>query len=381
MEPDNSGGSSHDDRKRRVNPAVAGGSEPSSEAPDELAEILSIAAHELRTPATVILGLASMLAAGRVKLPSDQLDEAIAVLDRQAHRLVGMLEDLLDVTRMRRGRLEVSLDSVELTEAVAAATAVAPPPEGVHVSVAAPAGIAVLADPARLERMLVNLLMNAYRYGGPNVRVEARHVRGGVRLSVVDDGPGVPPEVLPHLFEPFRAQVGGTGLGLSIVHGLAETFGGSVEYRHESPAGARFDVTLRAGSSEPSAKGDPPHAAGREVPAKILIVDDEPDVLFLLRLTLETAGYEVREAAHGGEALAAIRESKPDVLVTDLMMPVVDGRELIRRIRESPSTADLPVLLLSANPMDVGADVVMQKPFNPRDLMRAVDEMAGGQGS
>jgi CheY-like chemotaxis protein len=111
----------------------------------------------------------------------------------------------------------------------------------------------------------------------------------------------------------------------------------------------------------------------------ILIVDDEPDVLFLLRLTLETAGYEVAEAAHGGEALNAIRASRPNLLVTDLMMPVMDGRELIRHLREEPETADLPIMLLSANPdHSSGADVVMRKPFNPRDLTKAIDDLVGG---
>jgi CheY-like chemotaxis protein len=110
----------------------------------------------------------------------------------------------------------------------------------------------------------------------------------------------------------------------------------------------------------------------------ILIVDDEPDVLFLLRVTLETAGYRVREAAHGVEALAAIAESKPHLLVTDLMMPVMDGRELIRRVRSAPDTADLPIMVLSANPRTIhGADRVMHKPFQPMDLMRAIGELVG----
>jgi len=346
----------------------------------DVTEILSVAAHELRTPATVILGLAATLAANRGRMAEDQVQEAIVRLDRQAHRLVGLLEDLLDVTRIQRGRLEVTLDSVDVSEAVASALVIAPPPDNVHMSVAIMAGIAVLADGPGLERVLVNLLTNAYRYGGSNVRVEARHVKGGaVRMSVVDDGQGVPEKLLPYLFKPFRAQVGGTGLGLSIVLGLAEAFGGSVTYQAEA-SGARFDVTLRAGSSEPDTGEETRYAPEARAPVSILIVDDEPDVLFLLRLTLETAGYEVAEAAHGADALAKIRSSRPALLVTDLMMPVMDGRELIRQVRESPDTADLPIMLLSANPDNAsGADRVMRKPFNPRDLTRAIDELVAGQ--
>jgi CheY-like chemotaxis protein len=349
---------------------------------DRLAEILSVAAHELRTPATVILGLASTLVARRWRMPEEQIEDAIIRLDRQAHRLAGLIEDLLDYSRIQRGVMDVTLDSLELLPAIEAALGAAPPPDGVRVEVAVPVGIAVLANAPGLERILVNLLTNAFRYGGPNVRVEARRVPGGVCFSVVDDGPGVSERVLPHLFEPFRAEVGGTGLGLSIVAGLAETFGGSVGYGRQSPSGSRFEVTLRAGSAEPDTDDERRRPGATGDPVTVLIVDDEPDMLFLLRLTLETAGYEVLEAAHGAEALASISASKPGLVVTDLMMPVMDGRELIRRVRESPGGADLPIMLLSANPDNIsGADVVMQKPFDPRDLTRAIDDMVAGAAS
>jgi CheY-like chemotaxis protein len=377
MSPNGSTGLDREDKEHRVEVARKDSATP-SEYQAELSEILSVAAHELRTPATVILGLAATLAANRSRMTEDQVEEAIVRLDRQANRLVGLLQDLLDVSRIQSGRLEVTVDSVDLTGAVASSLKVATPPEGTHVSVAIPAGIAVLAEDPGLERVLVNLLTNAYRYGGPNVRIEAGHADGGVRLSVIDDGPGVPADILPHLFQPFRAEVGGTGLGLSIVLGLAEAFGGDVVYQPERPSGARFDVRLRAGSSETDAEGETRYASTLGVPLTILIVDDEPDVLFLLRLTLETAGYEVSEAAHGAEALAAIQHMRPSLLVTDLMMPVMDGRELIRHVRDAADTADLPIMLLSANPDNSsGADRVMRKPFNPRDLTRAIDELVG----
>jgi CheY-like chemotaxis protein len=372
-----SGGPSRDEEVRPVS-LVPQGSTTISDVDAQVAEILSIAAHELRTPATVILGLAATLAANRERMSEDQVHEAILRVDRQANRLVGLLEDLLDLSRIQRGELDVTLDSIELSEAISSAISVARAPDGARVNIAVPVGVAVLAEAPGLERILVNLLTNAYRYGGPNVRVEARHVPGGVRVSVVDDGPGVPAELVPHLFKPFRAEVGGTGLGLSIVRGLAEAYGGTASYQGEATSGARFDVTLRAGSSETGSEEESRYASDPRVPLNILIVDDEPDVLFLLRLTLETAGYAVAEAAHGAEALAAIRVTRPSLLVTDLMMPVMDGRELIRKVRATPETADLPIMLLSANPdSSSGADRVMRKPFNPRDLTRAIDELVG----
>ena len=348
---------------------------------EDLVEILSVAAHELRTPATVIVGLAATLAANREQMSDQQVSEAIIRLDRQARRLVGLLQDLLDVSRMQTRRLEVALQPVDLAAATAAALNAAVPPAGKHVTVEVPDDLMVVADPAGIERVLVNLLTNAYRYGGEHVTIEAARARGSVHVVVSDDGTGVPEDLLPHLFKPFRAGPGGTGLGLSIVLGLVESFGGSVSYQRAQPRGARFDIRLE-NASQPGAEERNEYASVSGERLKVLIVDDEPDVLFLLRLTLETAGYEVREAAHGGEALAAIREQRPSVLVTDLMMPVMDGRELIRHLREEPATADLPVMLLSANPdHSSGADYVMRKPFNPRDLMRIVEDLASGRDS
>jgi CheY-like chemotaxis protein len=297
--------------------------------------------------------------------------------------MAGLLEDLLDVSRLHAGTLEVSIEPVELSVAVERALALAPPPSRVRLHKAIPVGLTVKADPAGLERVLVNLLTNAYRYGGSNVWMQAMVARGSAHVIVSDDGPGVSEDLVPNLFKPFRAGPGGTGLGLSIVLGLVESFGGSVSYERPPPGGARFDVRLLPGSEEPRAEGESGYASERGAKMNVLIVDDEPDVLFLLRLTLETAGYEVKEAAHGGEALDAIRESRPNILVTDLMMPVMDGRELIRHVREAPETANLPIMLLSANPdHSSGADVVMRKPFNPRDLTRVIDNLigAGGEG-
>jgi CheY-like chemotaxis protein len=129
----------------------------------------------------------------------------------------------------------------------------------------------------------------------------------------------------------------------------------------------------------PDPKPGPRPAPSDRAPV-ILIVDDEPDVLFLLRLTLEHAGYRVEEAPHGAAALEAIGRLRPALIITDLMMPVVDGRELIQRVRGEADIAALPIVLLSASPDDrSGADRVMRKPFDPRQLMRAIEDLVGGQ--
>lgn len=369
-------------------PRVALPDDPLADPHDPLADpddVLAIAAHELRQPASVIYGLSSTLVHLRGALSEEQLDEILRRLHRQAERLVSVLEDTLDLNRIRRAELTPTLSSIDLATAVDQALDVAPPPTGTHVSVTILPGLEVLAAAAGLERILVNLLSNAYRYGGPLVRVEGQPVPGGVRLSVADDGPGAPSDLVPHLFEPYRGQGGGHGLGLSIVLGLAESFGGTASYQPGDPArggGAEFAVMLRNGAMPlPVSPANEPGPLVRE-PATILVVDDEPDIRWLLRLALETAGYRVVEAAHGEQALKAISSEPPTLLLSDLMMPVMDGNELSRRVRALEGSAGLPILVLSANPqLARDADRVLRKPCNIGELIRTVGELIGAAQS
>lgn len=338
-------------------------------------DTLAIAAHELRQPASVILGLSSTLMHLRGALSGEQLEEVIHRLHRQAERLVGVLEETLDLNRIRRAVHTPTLAPIDLATAVDQALAVAPPPAVTQVSVAILPGLEVLAEASGLERILVNLLSNAYRYGGPQVRVESQVVPAGVRLSVTDDGPGAPADLVPHLFEPYRGQPGGHGLGLSIVLALAESFGGTASYQpgESGGGGAEFAVTLRTEALALAAPPTVKTAPQVREPATILVVDDEPDIRWLLRLALEAAGYRVSEAAHGEQALDAIRRQPPALLLSDLMMPVMDGNELSRQVRALPGSAGLPILVLSANPhLAKHADLVLRKPCDIGELTRAV---------
>lgn len=347
---------------------------------DRLTEILSTVSHELRTPAALIVGLASTLTSNRERMTSAQVTDAIERLERQARRMVRLLDDMLDASRLETGRgLDLALQGVDLGAVVESAVSVASRPQHVALTANVPAGLRVWSEPSALERALVNLLNNAFRYGGPNVAVEVRPAIGGATVSVTDDGPGVCAEIADHLFEPFRASKGGTGLGLVIVRAIAEASGGDVSYEPVVPTGARFSMRLRDESAKrPESRPNPAMNSQAHAPV-VLIVDDEPDVLFLLRLTLEQGGYQVEEAPHGGAALDALDHLRPDLLITDLMMPVVDGRELIRRVRDEAELAALPIMLLSASPDDrSGADRVLRKPFDPRQLIREIEELVGG---
>ena len=211
-------------------------------------EFIGNAAHELRTPLTAIVGLAATLAARRTQLSEEDLVACIDGLDRGARRLGTLVNRLLDFTQIERGGLTVSMQRVALASAARDALMTLPAPDGVEVRLEVADDIAVWADPTRLDQILTNLISNAYRYGGNDVIIHAAQKDDAVIVEVVDDGPGVPPSVVAHLFDPFvrgSNDPEGSGLGLAIVHRLAEAFGGTVTYHPVRPHGARFRVRLK----------------------------------------------------------------------------------------------------------------------------------------
>jgi PAS domain S-box-containing protein len=213
-------------------------------------EFVANAAHELRTPLTTVSGMAFLLAAQRDRLSPAELDAAFDALGRQGERARVLVSSLLDLSRIDAGRLPVQLAPTPVGPVIEHAVETAPPPEGTHVTVDCPDGATAVADPDRLHEVLVNLLTNAYRYGGPCVTVSCAAEGDRVRVSVTDDGPGVPEDFLPALFQPFSRATGvtgtpGSGLGLAISQRLAAALGGELSY--EPPAkGARFVLRLRA---------------------------------------------------------------------------------------------------------------------------------------
>jgi PAS domain S-box-containing protein len=216
-------------------------------------EFVANAAHELRTPLTTVSAMASLLAAQRDRLGPAELDNAFAALGRQGERARALVTSLLDLSRLDAGRVPVQLGPVTVADVVAVALETAPPPASAAVTVDVPPGLLAVADADRLQDMLVNLLSNAYRYGGPSVAVSAHNGEGTVELAVSDDGNGVPAEFVSELFEPFSragAVTGkpGSGLGLAITKKLATALGGDLGYQRAPGGGARFVVTLRAAS-------------------------------------------------------------------------------------------------------------------------------------
>lgn len=211
---------------------------------------IASASHELRTPLTTISGMAGLLAKTWRDMDMDTIGDCLGAIDRQSERVRGLVANLLDLSRLEQAPPPVPLGVVSVANAGRCALEVAPPPPGRRVDLNIQEDLTALADGQGLERALTNLLVNAYRYGGPMVRVEAAALEREILLTVSDNGNGVPADLVPRLFDPFTrgsstGGIAGSGLGLAITRQLVETFGGRIGYEPGRPRGARFCVHLR----------------------------------------------------------------------------------------------------------------------------------------
>ena len=210
---------------------------------------VSHAAHELRTPATVISGTAMLLQNNRDGMNEHEMEQCVTALYRQSQRLTTMVANLLDLARLKEGRHLPELKPVALAEAAASALENTPAPADQRVELSIQEGTVAVVDPDALDHILTNLLINAYRYGGDRIVVTATTESDHTVLSVTDDGPGVPKDLVPRLFDPFTrgktsSSVGGSGLGLALVRSLVEASGGDISYESPVGGGARFNVRL-----------------------------------------------------------------------------------------------------------------------------------------
>ena len=329
-------------------------------------EFLAIVSHELRTPLNSILGWAQLLSTGR--LDPEQTAKGIAIIERNANTQAQLIEDLLDVSRILRGKIELALVPLDLANIVNSAIAT------VELTARAKSipitknfefesNIVVLADARRLEQIVWNLLSNAIKFTpeGGKITVGLDKLDRSARIQVSDTGQGIEPDFLPYVFDRFRQadsastrKFSGLGLGLAIVRHLTELHHGSITVESlGKDRGTTFTVELplelketQTDDSSPSNNFD---SAKQLQGIKILAVDDEADSLYLLAFILEQAGAEVKTATSAKEAVAALSGSTFDLLISDLGMPEVDGYELMRQIRASLlSIATIPAIALSA---------------------------------
>ena len=210
---------------------------------------VSHAAHELRTPATVIAGTAALLYESHELTPAE-MEQCVTALHRQSQRLTAMVGNLLDLSRLKEGRLKAQLEEVDLAALALKVVEHTPPPPEKSVMLSIEDGCMALVDAEGMDHIFSNLLVNAYRYGGDQIHVEAEQVANEVAITVSDNGPGVPTDLVPKLFEPFTrgklsSSVGGSGLGLALVKSLVEASGGRIAYEPRPEGGAIFDVRFR----------------------------------------------------------------------------------------------------------------------------------------
>jgi len=367
-------------------------------------EFLSTVSHELRTPLNAILGWSQILSQ-RVSGKDRDLEKGIAVIDRNARAQVQLIEDLLDMGRIISGKVHLEMQTVDLHDVVAAAlSSVAPSAaaKGIELEKISRPGVGtVRGDPNRLQQVVWNLLSNAIKFTpkGGRVKVTLVRVDGRVEMAVEDAGQGIAPEFLPYVFERFRQadgsisrKHGGLGLGLSIVKNLVELHGGTVRAASGGEGkGATFTVELPLGivhlPAGASASGEDAGNAADLSGISVLFVDDAQDNHELVRRFLEDRRARVWTAGSGQEALGLLERERPDVIVSDIGMPGMDGYELIRRVRALPPErgGDVPALALTAfaraedrtKALLAGFQAHLSKPVQPAELTSAIVSLTG----
>lgn len=372
-------------------------------------EFLATLSHELRTPLNAVLGWSRMLRAG--SLSPSKLPRALEVIERNAVAQLDLVEDLLDLSRIITGKFRLDIAPVDLGDAIDSAVEAIQPAataKGVKVQLEIdPECCAVVGDAARLQQAVWNLLSNAIKFTprGGSVRIAIEPVEDEqIAIEVADTGEGIDAAVLPYVFDRFRQGESGTtrthmglGLGLAIVRHIIELHGGRVEAtsggkghgatfrlllpvrRAELPAIAGADVERRQGPR----RGPSPMLAG----LRALVVDDDSDARELVTELLRSRGMEVTVAGSAEEGLAALDRDVPDIILSDIAMPEVDGLEMIRRVRERSTGrgGDVPAVALTAyaRPEDSelslasGFQVHLSKPVDAERLISAVVALAG----
>lgn len=377
-------------------------------------QFLSTLSHELRAPLNAIYGWATILERG--DLGAEQSRRALQIILRNVNAQVRLIDDLLDLSRVGTGKLRLDVQPVDLRGVIQEGLdSIRPAAEakGIQLqSVLASPGGPVSGDPDRLRQVVWNLLSNAVKFTpkGGRVRIQLQRINSHVEILVSDTGEGIGADLLPHIFDRFRQgdssstrPRGGLGLGLALVRSLVELHGGTVFA--ESPGegrGATFAVQLPvmlASVVEPAAP-EAPVAPGPSATAlssapsltgvRVLVVDDDLVAVDLSREILMRAGAQVWGCAGGGEALPMLQQWRPDVLVSDIEMPGLDGYSLIRRVRalEPDRGGKTPAVALSAysRPEDrvrslmAGFNLHVSKPVEPSELITIVASLAGRVG-
>jgi PAS domain S-box-containing protein len=372
--------------------------EKSAKAKDAFLASMS---HELRTPLTTIMGLTEFLSDQLYgPLNSDQEKATETILESSRH-LLALINDVLDVAKVEAGKMELHWDEVpvqQLAESSLRMIHQQAQKKGIQVSCHTDPEIRfVFGDPRRLKQMLINLLSNAVKFtpDGGSVGLEITSDQGHreILLKVRDNGIGIPAEEQERLFRPF-VQAGnsitrsdtGTGLGLALVYRMAQLHGGRVELESTPGKGSLFTIYLpwrkSNGETKLTPKSGSPDSADLQFPTDttILIAEDNPTIQSLLREYLEKHGLQVLLASDGESALKLAQEYRPDLMLMDVQLPIMDGLETVHRMRQDPALSKVTVIALTALAMpgdrerclEAGMDDYISKPVGMRELLQLI---------
>jgi PAS domain S-box-containing protein len=356
-------------------------------------EFLATLSHELRTPLTAILGWARMLRMGSIDKETNEV--ALETIERSARTQAALIDDILDLSRVVTGKMTLQTELVDLNSVVNNAihtVRLAATAKRINVEFDHPSSpVAVTGDPTRLQQIVWNLLSNAIKFSSPDsvVRVETKTGSGVARVVVRDQGVGIRPDFLPHVFEPFlQAEAattrayGGLGLGLAIVKYFTELHGGSI-HAESAGGGKGSTFTIALPLVQRATFDDSADRASAEVDLRnlsILVVDDDDDTRIVITAALRACGAQVRTAASVAQACRLIEEVPPDVLVSDIAMPHEDGFTLLEYVRSRHIGGDIPAIALTAfgTPQDeervlaAGFNAFVRKPVEPLQFASVV---------
>ncbi len=363
-------------------------------------EFLAIVSHELRTPLNPILGWSQLLAAGR--LDAEKQSMGIEIIQRNAKLQAQLIDDLLDVSRILRGKLNLKVTPINLESVIRSALAtvqLAAEAKSIEIITEFTANVGQISgDVGRLQQIVWNLVSNAIKFTpeGGRVTVKLEQVDNQAQIQVRDTGQGIEPEFLPYVFDRFRQaessttrKYGGLGLGLAIVRHLTELHGGTVAVTSQGERqGSTFSVNLPLMNTFTSNMSDNKSLKESVKPArfnhlKVLVVEDEIDSRDILTLVLEQEGAEITPVTSAEEALEAFADFSFDLIISDIGMPEVDGYTLMNQIRKLPQGKDIPAIALTAyagevdreHSLEAGYQRHINKPIVIPELIEIITEL------
>jgi signal transduction histidine kinase len=383
----------HNERAARAAKEAARAAEEANRLKDEFLAVLS---HELRSPLNPILGWAKLLQTR--KFDEEKTAYALATIERNAKLQSQLMEDLLDVSRILQSKLSLNIYSVDLSAVIEVAldtVRLAAQARSIQLKTEFELNVGqVLGDPSRLQQVVWNLLSNAVKFtpSGGQVEIRLESVGTQAQIRVSDTGKGIEPDFLPYVFDYFRQAdnsttrtFGGLGLGLAIVRQIVELHGGTVQVESEGDdKGATFTVLLPINSVVPQPNN------GKRLPkkspnlkgVKVMVVDDEVDTRDLIVFILEQYGASVYAVASASDALDAFALQKPNILLSDIGMPKMDGYMLIRQIRSLPPEqgGEIQAIALTAYAGEINQQQILQagfqkhltKPIEPDELAMVI---------